>query len=138
MNFDGAENAKAEVFRKAFRYAETGHGVDGASATDAVSLQAGASAVPTFAPQFGTEAHDEIRRARRERGFHPKEKIAVGILRYGPDHQTASNLKVGLFRQHGKLRHHPVVEAAQRITRNEIEIIVTGRARCQGAPAVKP
>lgn len=126
MDIDGAENAKAEVFRQAFRYRQT--------ATAYGSAQDG----PTFAPLPGTEAYEEIRRARRDRSFHPKEKIAVGILRYGPDDEGASDLKVGLFLQHQKLRHHPVVEAAQRIAKGEVEIIVTGRARRQVGRAVKP
>ena len=126
MNIDGAENAKAEVFLEAFRYAPT------------ASAFAGDQSGPTFAPLPGTEAHAEILRARRDRTFHPKEKIAVGILRYGPDHARASDLKVGLFLQHQKLRHHPVVEAAQRIAKGEVEIIVTGRARRQLGPVVKP
>ncbi|WP_156647844.1 hypothetical protein [Methylobacterium sp. Leaf87] len=126
MNFDGAENAKAEVFLKAFRYAE------------AINAFAAPESGPTFAPLPGTEAHEQIQRARRERAFHPKEKIGVGILRYGPADRDGSNLKVGLFLQHQKLRHHPVVETAQRIAKDEIEIIVTGRTRRQATPSVKP
>lgn len=126
MNFDGAENAKAEVFLKAFRYGRT------------VSAFAAAESGPIFAPLPGTEAHEQVRQARRERRFHPKEKIAVGILRYGPDHRDGSDLKLGLFIQHQKLRHHPVVEAARRITKGEAEIIVTGRTRRQGSATVTP
>lgn len=126
MKIDGAENAKAEVFLKAFRYAET----IGAAAADANG--------PTFAPLPGTQAHDQIRRARREGTFDPKEKIAVGILRKESAREGASDLKVGLFLQHAKLRHHPVVEAAQRIARDEIEIIVTGRVRRQGSATPQP
>lgn len=126
MNFDGAENAKAEVFLRAFRYGE----VASAALDDDTS--------PTFAPLPGTQAHADITRARRERTSDPKEKIAVGILRHGPDHNRAENLKVGLFVQHKKLLHHPVVEAAQRIAKGEIQVIVTGRVRRQASARANP
>jgi hypothetical protein len=125
MNFDGAENAKAEVFLKAFQYAEAIH----ASAVDENG--------PTFGPLPGTEAHEQILRARRAGSFDPKEKIAVGILRKRTDHEGASDLKVGLFIQHQRLQHHPVVETARRIARDEVKVIVTGRVRRQARAAVR-
>ncbi|WP_157085411.1 hypothetical protein [Methylobacterium sp. Leaf99] len=126
MNLDGAENAKADVFRHAFRYGEVPR-----AALDE-------DALPTFAPLPGTQAHADILHARRERTFDPKEKIAVGILRNRPDHDRGAALKVGLFVQHKKLLHHPVVEAAQRIARGEIEVRVTGRVRRRASANAKP
>lgn len=126
MNLDGAEHAKAEVFLSAFHYREMPR----------AALDDGAP--PTFAPLPGTQAHADIVRARRERTFDPKEKIAVGILRDRPDHDRSKALKVGLFLEHKKLLHHPVVEAAQRITRGEIEVRVTGRVRRRSAAKAKP
>ncbi|KQT71463.1 hypothetical protein ASG51_11065 [Methylobacterium sp. Leaf465] len=123
MNLDGAENAKAEVFLRAFRYREV--------------ARAALDAAPTFAPLPGTQAHADILQARRERSFDPKEKIAVGILKTKSDDRRTSALKVGLFLQHKKLLHHPVVEAAQRIAKGEIEIRITGRVRHRGT-AVSP
>lgn len=124
MNLDGAENAKAEVFMSAFRYTEV----------PTASAEVGG---PIFAPAPGSAAHAEITRARRGNTVDPKEKIAVGILQRsrGPDRSGA--LKLGLFIQHRKYRHHPVVEAALRIAPKEAEIIVTGRVRRQAGPKAK-
>ncbi|MBY0257523.1 hypothetical protein [Methylobacterium sp.] len=124
MNLDGAENAKAEVFMQAFRYREV--------------TRAAVDAAPTFAPLPGTQAHADILRARRERSFDPKEKIAVGILKNRSDDHGNSALKVGLFLQHKKLLHHPVVEAAQRIAKGEVEVRITGRVRHRGLVKAKP
>lgn len=122
MNLDGASNAKAEIFSRAFKYSEI--------LTHA--METGNS--PTFSPLPGTAAYANIVRARRQGEFDPKEKIAVGVLRRTGDSDRSSALKVGLFVQHKKLLHHPVVEAAQRIAKGEAKVIVTGRVRRHGSP----
>lgn len=82
----------------------------------------------------GTEAHDDIVRARHNRRFDPKELIAVGILKQNDQDRPADGLKLGIFIQRRRLIHHPVVEAARRIAGDEARIIVTGPVRRQ-APA---
>ncbi|KQT20005.1 hypothetical protein ASG40_04200 [Methylobacterium sp. Leaf399] len=124
MNLDGAENAKAEVFKRAFRYAEVA-----TAATDGGG--------PIFAPAPDTAAHADIARARRAGEIDPKEKIAVGILRRDRGDDRGQGLKLGLFVQHKKLLHHPVVEAALRVAPTEAEVIVTGRIRSQGRRKVR-
>ena len=121
MDLDGATNAKAEVFLRAFKYSEV--------LTAAMDI--GNS--PTFSPLPATAAHNDIVRARHDGTFDPKEKIAVGVLRRSGERDRTSNLKLGLFVQHKKLLHHPVVEAAQRIAKGEVKVIVTGRVRRQMA-----
>ncbi|WP_051439768.1 hypothetical protein [Methylobacterium sp. 10] len=121
MNLDGAVNAKAEVFLRAFKYSEV------------VTASTDIGAQPTFSPQPGTAAYADIVKARRGGEFDPKEKIAVGVLRRSDNNDRPSDLKLGLFVQHKKLLHHPVVEAAQRIAKGEAKIIVTGRVRRQVA-----
>ncbi|GJE41620.1 hypothetical protein [Methylobacterium soli] len=122
MNLDGAENAKAEVFLKAFKYSEI------ASSLSDEEDQ------PVFVASPGTEAHDDIVQARRKRKFDPKELIAVGIVKPKDQDRPTDGLKLGIFIQRRRLIHHPVVEAAKRIAGDEARVIVTGPVRRQ-APA---
>ncbi|KAB1072819.1 hypothetical protein [Methylobacterium planeticum] len=122
MNLDGAENAKAEVFLRAFKYSEI------------VSPLSDEDDQPIFVASPGTEAHHDIIMARRNKTFDPKEQIAVGIVKSNDRSQSDGDLKLGIFIQRRRLIHHPVVEAAMRIAGNEARVIVTGPVRRQ-APA---
>ena len=123
MNEDGAVNAKAEVFLRAFKYAE-------------VPTVAAADTTPTFAPIPGTRAHEDIARARKNGTVDAKETIAIGILRKKGADDRPPETKLGVFIQHKKLRDHPVVREALRIVHDDARIIVTGRVRKQAQAIV--
>ncbi|MDR7039412.1 hypothetical protein J2X36_004188 [Methylobacterium sp. BE186] len=117
MNRDGAINAKAEIFRKAFDFREV------ASA----SLEE--SDGPLFAAPRGTEIFDRILTARRRRSLDASEQIALGLLRRP---RVQADLKIGIFVQDERLRHSAIVEMALGIVgEREAEVIVTGPVRCQ-------
>lgn len=114
MNFDGAENAKAETFLDAFGFKEI---ASPASADDAS---------PLFLAMPDTEPHEEITDARRRKKMDPKELIALGILGSDGDNRNPDDLKLGIFIQHARLRDHPIVEQAIRIAKGEARVIFTG------------
>ena len=120
MDRDGAQNAKAEVFEQAFGFR-------------AVPTALDADAVPVFAPVPDTQAHRDIVRARRNRKADPRDLIALGTLPPAGHNRDPSDLSLGIFIQHNRLRQHPIVEAAQRIARGEARVIFTGPARRRGA-----
>lgn len=121
MDFDGAKNAKAEVFAGAFRYEEL------------PSSQNAESSGSTFIPAPGSEVYEDISAARKARKIDPREMIAVGVLRPDGDNADPDDLQLGIFIQHNKLRQHPVVERASRIAKGEVRIIFTGPARRRAA-----
>ncbi|MGU3536722.1 hypothetical protein [Methylobacterium sp. A54F] len=119
MDLDGAENAKAEVFLRAFRFGE-------------VPMVALADdAPPLFMALPGSEAFDAIEAARQTGEPDPRDLIAVGIVGDGEGERA-----LGLFVQQARLRHHPVVERALDIVGpNEVRVIVTGRIKARGGRA---
>lgn len=118
MDIDGARNAKAEIFQRAFRYSE----MPSAFLAD--------DETPVFTAE-GSPVEIEIRRARAERTLALPEQIAVGILRRPGDADRAGPAQVGIFVQRKRLIDHPIVEAARRIVRRDARIIVTGPVRVQ-------
>ena len=123
MDRDGAENAKAEIFQRAFGYVE----VPGAQ-----DVQDGA---PIFEAAPDSAAGERIRLARQQRTLARSEQIAVGILRPQDADRRGRAAEIGLFVQRKRLVDHRIVEAARRIARDEVRIVITGPVRGYAANA---
>lgn len=119
MKRDEAENAKAEVFRRAFGFEEQ---------AAAFSEQTDG---PTFLPSEDSAVGERIAAGRRTGVPDAADLIAVGFSKASEDHRR---LKLALVLQNHRLRHHPIVERAREIVgAAESEIIVTGRPTLLGA-----
>ncbi|MEM1235156.1 MAG: hypothetical protein AAGH70_13620 [Pseudomonadota bacterium] len=115
MDRDGALNAKSEVFRHVFGYAEAPG-----------TLSAGA--LPEFAPLADSAEAAEISAARQEGKLAARDKIALGILRPRGGNRDPNDLRLGIFLQDKKLLTHPLVDEINRVSKGEAKPFVTGPA----------
>lgn len=117
MNLDGARNAKADVFAKAFDYDEA----PGVFA---------AGTVPAFVPRPPSarmlKAHGGGEAARKI--ISDRELIAVGIRAPVPGSNEGEHELV-LLCQKKRLTDHPIVERARRIAKGDVRVIYTGPAQ---------
>ncbi|MDP4021418.1 hypothetical protein Q8W71_02190 [Methylobacterium sp. NEAU 140] len=116
MRWDGAQNAKAEVFRRAFGYAAAGAGPDG---------------VPAFLPCPDSAVGERVARGRREGLRAAADLIAVGVSAMPGDPRQ---VVLALVLQHHRLRDHPIVLRARQIAgATECALVVAGPAVPPGA-----
>lgn len=115
MRLDSARNAKVEIFRSAFDYAEEPRAF-------------AESAVPLFVPrEVLTESRTHVER-------DPRMEVAVGIA---PPNEARGGraepegYQIVLLAQDEAMMNSPLVEQAQRISKGEARVVYTGRVMAQ-------